>query len=205
MTAKREFIINELMVDDFIERESKIIEWQETEDTGKSILEFQLVSDENFSIKNVDKKNTIMNYFKSNSTLSMNKRVDHIVFEHVTDKDWKIHLIEMKSSVGSDKWKDVKGKFRASYLLAQGIAAMLEMNIVDTYMYTSYERVCFELSKTMPVDRRLQLGKKHVKPQDEWEGDDFSLNFGIRINFKHKPIQMRRNDESVLIGKYVFS
>lgn len=60
----------------------------------------------------------------------------------------KLHLIEMKSSVGNEKWIEIKGKFRASYLLAQGIAAMLEMNIVDACMYTTFENVHLSLPET---------------------------------------------------------
>lgn len=194
---KRQFIINELMVKDFIECEQNIIYLEETEDSGKSILEFRLESGDNLSIKNVDFKNTQMCFFQKNKMKSMFKRVDHIIFEHLTDNDWKLHLIEMKSSVGNEKWIEVKGKFRASYLFAQGIAAMLEMHIVDTCMYTTYENVHLSLSKTMPAARRLRLGEKQVKPQDEWNGSDFGLNFGTRIKFRHKPILMKRIGETL--------
>ena len=194
---KREFIINELMVKDFIECEQNIICLEETEDSGKSILEFRLESGDNLSIKNVDFKNTQMCFFQKNKIKSMFKRVDHIIFEHLADNDWKLHLIEMKSSVGNEKWIEVKGKFRASYLFAQGIAAMLEMHIVDTCMYTTYENVYFSLPNTMPTARRLRLGEKQVKPQDEWDGRDFGLNFGTRIKFMHKPIPMKRTGETL--------
>ena len=112
---KREFIINELMVKNFVECENSIIYLEETEDSGRSILEFQLASDGNLSIKNVDGKNTQMHFFQNEKGKSMFKRVDHIIFEHLTEDDWKLHLIEMKSSVGNEKWIEVKGKFRASY------------------------------------------------------------------------------------------
>lgn len=201
MVIKREFIIKKLMVEHFIEWETNRICLEESEDTGKSVLEIQLISDGNLSIKNVDKKNTRMLFFQDCKEKSMFKRVDHIIFERMSDDNWKLHLIEMKSWVGNDKWKEIKGKFRASYLLAQGIAAMLEMNIVETCMYTTFERFQFSLSDTLPAERRLSLGTKHVKPEDEWNGVDFALNFGNRIKFMHKPIQMVRNEENVLVGK----
>lgn len=176
---------------------------EETEDTGKSILELQFSSSKNLSIKNVDKKNTQMNFFVSNKKESMYKRVDHIIFECLDNNNWKVHLVEMKSSVGNDKWIDVKGKFRASYLLVQGIAAMLEMNLAKTYMYTSFEKTCFNLPETIPVARHLQIGRRHIRPQDEWNGGKFTLNFGNNIPFIHIPIQMKRNDKGILTGKYV--
>lgn len=193
--TKREFIINELMVEHFIEWENHVICLEETEDSGKSVLEFHLVSDENLCIKNVDFKNTLMHFFQNSKQKSMFKRVDHIIFENQVDNDWKLHLVEMKSSIGSAKWYEIKGKFRASYLLAQSIAAMLEMNIVDTCMYTTYENVYFSLPETMPTARRLPVGAKMVNPQEEWDGSNFGLDFGTRIKFMHKPIQMKRNGE----------
>lgn len=201
MSAKRDFVINELMNTDFVEKEDNLICLEEKEDTGRSFLEIHLMANEILSIKNVDSKNTQLHFFKSNRKLSMYKRVDHIIFERLTEKQWKLHLIEMKSSVGYDKWLEIKGKFRASYLLAQGIAAMLEINIVDTCMYTSFEKVQLDKSDTMPAERRLPLGERHTRPQDEWKGRDFTLNFGDRIKFLHIPIQMARDTNNVLVGQ----
>lgn len=160
-----------------------------------------MVSDENLIIKNVDKKNTQMYFFQSSGTKSMLKRVDHIVFEHISDNNWKLHLIEMKSNIFDKKWIEVKGKFRASYLLSQGIAAMLEMNIAEICMYTTYENVHFSCPETMPSARRLPLGIPQIKPQDEWNGGKVGLNFGTEIRFSHIPTQMRRNENDVLVGK----
>lgn len=75
----------------------------------------------------------------------------------------------MKSTIFDKKWAEVKGKFRASYLLSQAIAAMLEMNIDGVYMYTTYENVHFSKPDTMPSSRRLPLGIPQIKPQDEWD------------------------------------
>lgn len=200
---KRKFIIDELMIKDFIEHSTNVIQLEEKEDTGKSELNFQVMSNKNLIIKNVDKKHTEIYFFQNTKEKSMFKRVDHIIFENLSDNDWKIHLIEMKTSVGNEKWNEVKGKFRSSYLLAQSIAAMLEMNILETYMYTTYEKVHLSLSETMPSARRLLLGEKLVNPQKEWDGNEFGLNFGIRMNFIHIPIQMQRDEKNVLIGEYI--
>ena len=43
MVRKREYIINELMENDFFECESKTISLEEAEDTGKSLLKFELL------------------------------------------------------------------------------------------------------------------------------------------------------------------
>ena len=202
MMAKRDYVIDELMVDGFIDRTGKRILLKETDDTGQTDLLFELDSEQSLTIKNVDKKNTNLMFFQTTKTKSMFKRVDHIVFENVGDNIWRVHLVEMKSGVGSKTWMETKGKFRASYLLVQGLAAMLEMQIEEVCMYTSYESCDFELSDTMPVERRVLVGEKHVKIDDEWNGKNFVLNFGERIKFKHNAIKVVRNQDGILTGKY---
>lgn len=199
--TKREFIMNELMVPGFIESMTAGGMLEETEETGKSELIFELPGQGNLWIKNVDKKKTDILYFKTGSTLSMFKRVDHIVFEHLEENIWRLHLIEMKSGVDADKWIEIKGKFRASYLVAQGIAAMLEMDIAETCMYTTYERVKFVHSSTMPSSRRVRTGTRMIRPEEEWNGGRFGLNYGERMGFKHYPIQMTRDVRGVLVGR----
>lgn len=203
MDSKRNYIISELMEENFIESETDQIYLEEKEDSGKSILRWKLLSNQNFSIRNVDKKNTIIHFFDEKK--GMYKRVDHIVFENLGNNDWKIHLIEMKSSVKYNKWIEVKAKFRASYLLVQAIAAILSMNIKEVRMYTTYEKCNLDIPETMPTARRLFLGQKNVDPLDEWQETDFGLNFGERIEFMHTPIQMVRNEMDILQGEFLCS
>lgn len=196
---KREFVMNELMIPDFISKSSDCIILEEKEDDGKSELQVHLISKENLCIKNVDKKHTEIHFF--NEGKSMFKRVDHIIYENLSENNWKLHLIEMKSSVGFEKWIEIKGKFRASYLLAQGIASMLEMNIAETCLYTTYERVDLKQpSSTMPTGRRPLVGVPQIKPVEEWSGGKCGLNFGVRMAFQHTPVQMIRNEDKILTG-----
>lgn len=51
------------MEENFIESETDQIYLEEKEDSGKSILRWKLLSNQNFSIRNVDKKNTIIHFF----------------------------------------------------------------------------------------------------------------------------------------------
>mgnify|MGYP003302493009 CR=1 FL=1 len=203
--AKREFIINDLMVENFIEYETDMIYLEETEDTGRSHLDFKVISDRNLVIKNVDKQNTDLLFFRNEKKFSMFKRVDHIIFENLSGNDWKLHLIEMKSNVLVKRWSEIKGKFRASYLLAQGLAAMLEMNLVEICMYTTYEKVNLVPPATMPTGRRLPLGETYIKPKDEWDSGEVILNFNRKISFSHNPIQMQRNEEGILTGEWICS
>lgn len=197
---RREFIINELMEPNFIERKNREIVLEEYEDTGRSKLEVSLLSEDNLCVANVDKKKTDFQFFQNHKIKSMYKRVDHIIFEHQDNNSWKLHLIEMKGSVGEGKWIEIKGKFRASYLLSRAIAGMLELDISETIMYTAFERVHFEASGTMPTARRPRTGKPVIRMEHEWHGENFGLNLGERVLFTHLPIQMARNAEGILVG-----
>ncbi len=196
---KREFIITELLAPGFIEHKKQEMHLEETEETGRSELKVRLISAENLCIANIDKKKTELQFFQQEKT-SMNKRVDHIIFEHQPDHTWKVHLIEMKGSVGERKWIEMKGKFRASYLIARAIAGMLELQISETVMYTTFEKVRFASPDTMPSSRRTGTGRALIRMEEEWNGMRFGLNFGERISFMHIPVQMVRNKKGVLTG-----
>lgn len=133
----------------------------------------------------------------------MFKRVDHIIFEQREGDKWRVHLIEMKTTVGHKTWVDARGKFRASYLLVQAIAAMLDMEIEEVRMYTTYEKVDLSCGDTDLVERRLRVGEAHIRPEDEWSGGKFGLHLGSRYSFVHKPILMKRNEKDILIGREI--
>jgi hypothetical protein len=198
--TKREFVINDLIVPGFIMHKGCEILLEELDDTGKSKLLLKLSSEDNLCIANVDKKKTDILYFQKEKEKSLYKRVDHMVFERKENHKWKLYLIEMKGSVGAPKWIEIKGKFRDSYLFAQAIASMLEIEISETVMYTTFERVEFGFSDTMPSARRGRQGEPAVRMEDEWNGTRFGLNFGKRISFLHIPIKMERDNEGVLTG-----
>ena len=73
MMAKRDYVIDELMVDGFIDRTGKRILLKETDDTGQTDLLFELDSEQSLTIKNVDKKNTNLMFFQTTKTKSMFK------------------------------------------------------------------------------------------------------------------------------------
>lgn len=198
LMKKRDFIIEELMSEDFIEYFSKKVNLEEQEESGKTMVEVFSENDTLLVIKNVDKKNTKLYFFRTQKLLSMYKRVDHIIFEKKRDDKWVLHLIEMKSSVSADKWSEIKGKFRASYLLAQGIAAMLDIEICETVLYTTYDKVGFMHSETMPVARRIGTGRRPFKA--EWESGWAELNFGTMLKLRHKAIKVNK-EGMCLCGK----
>ena len=111
----------------------------------------------------------------------------------------------MKSNIADNTWMEVKGKFRASYLFIKAFAAMIEININNVYMYTTYRKAHFE-SCTIPSSKRIRTGTRNVPHIEEFEGDKFAINLGEYIKFKHIPILMRDDiTEHRLIGEYEVS
>lgn len=62
--TKREFIIEDLMVQDFIVHEGSEMLLEEAEETGRSQLQVKLVSDDNLCIANMDKKIQTFSFFR---------------------------------------------------------------------------------------------------------------------------------------------
>ncbi len=102
--CKREYIINDLFVKDFITEEKQEMLLVESEETGKSELNVRLKSTGNLCIANVDQKKTDFLFFRNGKEMSLYKRVDHMIFECMEQNQWKLYLIEMKGSVGEKKW-----------------------------------------------------------------------------------------------------
>ena len=69
MNEKRKYVIENLLMEGFIESESEVIQLEEKEESGKSLLEIHLKDKENLSIKNIDMKNTQMYYFRSDKNV----------------------------------------------------------------------------------------------------------------------------------------
>ena len=75
------------MVPNFIESMGATDVFYELDIAGNSELTFEMSRTDNFCIKNVDKKKTDILYFNASKKLSMWKRVDHIIFEHLGERE----------------------------------------------------------------------------------------------------------------------
>ena len=118
---------------------------------------------------------------------------------------WNVHVIEMKSSISTkEKWLEIKGKFRASYFLVQVLGAILQMEIQEVRMYTTYEKISFACMPENPVSRRAYVGKAPENLMSEWNGEAFSLWFGetCSMPFLHIPVQVFRKGKQLLEGEY---
>lgn len=61
------------------------------------------------------------------SQYGLRKSVDHVLLTPNSNGTWTVHLIEMKTGLSQDKWKDISQKTCASMLNVKALAAILEM------------------------------------------------------------------------------
>lgn len=203
----REYVMNDFCIEHFFEFKggSDGFLLQETDEGGETLLHFKVNGANTVAIPNCDKKKTLLDFLRTDKALSLNKRVDHIVLEERDNNQWIVHLIEMKSSVSSaEKWTEIKGKFRASYLFVQTLCAMLHMELAEVRMYTTYEKVTLNYKPENLICRRPRVGDKEATPQQEWDGEKFTLRFGVdcRLPFRHTPILVVRNQDEILEGEF---
>ena len=180
---------------------------KEEKDSGKSDLDVTIKSD-NLCIYNFDDKKKC-NFLRPDKKRGMQKSVDHILFEQVDD-GWRLHLIEMKSSVGYNTWlESIKPKVRTSYLTSLAIADFLGIKITDIVAYTTSDEEKFSANsnKTNPRAFVPPLGKKARDPvKDEWEKDQLLLELGEEFKIVHKRIKMNKDEKTgVLLGNLVIS
>ena len=170
---------------------------KEEKEVGKSRLKVTVAND-NLCIFNFDDKHKC-NFLKRDKSIGLQKSVDHVLFEQRSE-NWRLHLIEMKSSVGFKTWNwEIKPKVRTGYLNSLAIAEFLGIKITDVIAYTTYENERFnaEENKANPRAMMPQLGMAARNPvKDEWEKDQMFLELGEEIMIPHKRIKMRKNEET---------
>ena len=168
---------------------------------GKSILTVEVGTENNLCIPNFDVPSKRIDYKFLKSNTGIAKKIDHLIFRKNGNEKWETHLIEMKTTVDSEKVQDIKKKFFAGYWNAKIFAMFLGIEIEDVniFLYTTYQDTNFKIKNTPnPKANFPVLGKKILSPEREWNQDFLKLNLrpysGISINeveFPHKKIQMQ--------------
>ena len=202
-----QFAIDHFIMDEYFLPMQKIYHLKEEKDSGKSDLNVS-IEKSNLCIYDFDNKKKC-NFLRGDKKIGMQKSVDHILFENC-DFFWRLHLIEMKSSVGYKTWREsIKPKVRTSYFTALAIADFLGIKIADVIAYTTSEEEKFLASDSGANPRAVipPLGEPARDPvADEWRKDQMFLNIGEEMKIPHKKIHMIRNKATgVLEGELVIA
>lgn len=162
--------------------------------TGLSVL----VSGPSLCIADFDKKKKCA-FLRQSGKSGMTKSSDHVVFCK-QGECWKLCIIEMKTSVGTETWREIKLKTRATYLNAMAVAVILGFSIQDrdVDVYTTFESEKFGSldGSFSPVAHKPLLGRKtYDAKKEEWDADRIKIRFeeAKSIVFRHHRVQLKRN------------
>lgn len=173
----------------------------ECEDTGLSQLEVSFPAGlvDVICIANYDKKHRC-EFLSITEKYGMRKCVDHVLLVKQNSGKWVVYLIEMKTSIGSNTWVNIRQKVRASILNIKALAAVLDLPIERFLIYTTYENLVFNnAAPENPAERKRQLGVLGPK-EDEWDKNRIIINLlnTSKDEYYHSGIQMEKR---VLEGK----
>ena len=190
------FALDQFIKEDCFSDTSNLYHLREEQDSGKSDLVLK-ISNENLCICNFDEQNKgRCTFLREEKKYGMQKSVDHVIFEK-TAKGWRLHLIEMKSTVGYGTWiGKIRPKVRTSYFTALAIADFLGIQFYESIAYTTYENDKFAMGNQEENPRGLVplLGYAARDPyKDEWNKDKIILNVGEELILQHKRVLMTRN------------
>jgi len=194
---------------------SSTYELLETAEEGKSRLFVHVGTTENICIKNYDdpKKFPKWGILNNSKKLHLSKCVDHFIFKRNQLGFWKLHIFEMKTSIGFETWNNIKYKLRASYLSIKAVAVYLGITIRDENIttYTTYEND-EKMAISKMNDPKVTLprvgGKAIDVKKDEWDAGFINIplivsesnpyDFYTTIRLQHKKILMNRAEDDFL-------
>lgn len=144
------------------------------------------------------------NIVKGDSDHGMKKGVDHVILTMDAEGEWKVHLIEMKTSMGEGTFRDVKTKVRADYFKVKAICMYLGIPLFDEniMVYVTYEQE--KLGRTPchtenPATLKAQVGEKYESlMHSEWNQDKISVATAKKQVFHLKKIRMCRESSDNL-------
>lgn len=195
-----QYALDHFILQDYFMSMEHLYHLKEEADSGKSDLKVTVERD-NLCIYDFDHKKKC-SFLREDSKFGMQKSVDHILFENDI-KSWRLHLIEMKSTVGYRVWRQaIKPKIRTSYLTSLAIAEFLGIKIGEVVAYTTYESEKFDDAENSANPRVVfpVLGDAAYNPlEDEWKKERMILNIGKKIIIPHKKIQMIRNTQTGIL------
>lgn len=175
-------------------------ELYENTESGKSLLKVT-IEGENICVEEFDKKKRC-GFLRADSKFGMQKCIDHFILKNDGDY-WDLYMIEMKSSVGSQKWLDIKAKMRSSLFNIKALCEFLGVKINKIYTYTTYERECFETAEntTNPKSLISPLGEKTTNfKRDEWDKGVIKFKIDEIVTLTHTSIKMERDAKIGLHG-----
>jgi hypothetical protein len=163
-------------------RDSKLIIVEEKKEEGKATIFCEVCND----VIKMKFEDTGVRYLETRNV------ADAVLFEFMTYKSVKIHIIECTRTVKMDKWNDkIKPQFEGALLNALAFMGILGLSdIRDIIFYTAYQKD--KLTPDTKNSASLRTGIQ-AKSLSEWLEGKVSI-LSIK-NAHHKKLQLNENRE----------
>lgn len=124
-----------------------------------------------------------------------NKKVaDHLIVEYDEGR-WKIHIFEMKRSVGGESWKEMKKQFFGGLIRAYEFCGILgiDFDLDSVFLYSAFYRDRFQ-EKDSLIDARIRIREREKANVSEWleEKERVAISEGFVV--RHRKIKLELNE-----------
>ncbi len=119
-----------------------------------------------------------------------------MLFEYINqDDNWRIHIFELKRSVGEKEWGRIKKQFMGALQNALALAGVLDVcvNLGNVYVYTVFRND--KLNQSMNPVRLRQRMYERVSAQSgrgctDWNEEKLIFDFLGEKEFTHRKIKL---------------
>lgn len=171
--ARVQYALDNFLNPEFFDSQKECYELLELEEQGKARIILNVGTTDNICVKNYDKMPNCK-ILRQESRFHMGKRIDHFVLRKNADI-WELHMIEIKKSVKTDVWQNVKIQMGVSYLKIKALLTFLGISIENenVFVYTAYgeDKMTDNNSSSAGVTTKtFKTGEPLMNPKtDEWD------------------------------------
>ena len=139
-----------------------------------------------------DLENKKLQYFKNRAC------ADYALFEN-TGESWCVHIFELKRTVTSQKWEDIKLQFAGALQNALALAGVLDVDIKleQVRLYTAYRNDKIR-DAANPAKQRLQMHDRQREisstEESDWNQQMVAMDFPEIVSLEHHKIQLDIED-----------
>ena len=171
--ARVQYALDNFLKSEFFDSKKECYELLETENQGKARIILHVGTTDNICVKNYDK---IPNWeiLRKERKFHMRKGIDHFILRKNSNV-WELHMIEIKKSVDTDVWQDIKIQMGVSYLKIKALLTLLGITIKNenVLIYTAFgeDKMSDNNSPSARVTTKtFKTGEPLIDPKsDEWD------------------------------------
>lgn len=168
-----QYALDNFLNPEYFDSQKECYELLELEEQGKARIILSVGTTDNICVKNYDKIPD-WEILRKERKFHMGKRIDHFVLRKNFNV-WELHMIEIKKSVKTDVWQNIKIQMGVSYLKIKALLTFLGITIKNenVFVYTAYgeDKMTDNNSSFAGVTTKtFKTGEPLINPKtDEWD------------------------------------